>query len=241
MKLLRGTILVLLVLAVISWFAVPSVVESRNNKVLHPPPYHPSAAAEALHKQLIVADLHADSLLWDRSLLDRSSRGHVDLPRLQEGNVAIQAFTLVTTTPRNLNIYRNSDSTDMIRYLAIAQGWPPRTWNSPKERALYEAGKLHRFAEKSHGKLVIIKSRSDLERFISMRQPGQVAGFLGTEGAQPLEGRLDNIDALFAAGIRMMAPTHFTDTAVAGAAAGMSRSGLTDFGRQWVRRMESNT
>lgn len=239
MKPLRGTILVLLILVIISWFEVPSIVESRNNKLLNPPPYHPSAAAQALHKNLIVADLHADSLLWDRNLLKRSTRGHVDLPRLQDGNVAIQAFTLVTTSPRHLNIYRNSDSSDMIRWLAIAQGWPPRTWNSPKQRALYEAEKLHKLAAASGGRLVILKSRADLEKFLATRQPGQVAGFLGTEGAQPLEGTLDNLNDLYAAEIRMMAPTHFTDTAVAGAAAGVNKGGLTDLGRRWVHTMEA--
>lgn len=239
MKPLRGTILVLLILAIICWFEVPSIVESHNNKLLTPPPYHTSAVAQALHKTLIVADLHADSLLWGRNLLKRSSRGHVDLPRLRDGNVAIQAFTLVTTSPRHLNIYRNSDSKDLIRWLAIARGWPPRTWNSPKQRALYEAGKLHKFAQDSSGKLVIIKSRTDLEKFLATRQPGQVAGFLGAEGAQPLEGNLENLNDLYAAGIRMMAPTHFTDTAVAGAAAGMNKAGLTNLVRQWVRAMEA--
>ena len=239
MKVLRGSILVLLLLAVISWFEVPAIVESHNNKLLKKPPYHASAAAEALHKKLVIADLHADSLLWKRDLLKRNSRGHVDLPRLQDGNVAVQAFTLVTTSPRHLNIYRNSDSTDMIRWLAIAQGWPPRTWNSPKQRALYEAGKLHNFAVNSGGKLVIIKSRADLDKFLASRQPNQVAGFLGAEGAQPLEGKLENLDDLYAAGIRMMAPTHFTDTAIGGAAAGISKGGLTSLGRQWVRAMEA--
>jgi microsomal dipeptidase-like Zn-dependent dipeptidase len=239
MKLLRSAIVALLILVFIAWFVVPGTVESRNNKLLKHPPYHTSAAAQALHKTLIVADLHADSLLWDRNLLKRGSRGHVDLPRLQDGNVAIQAFTLVTTSPRHLNIYRNSDSTDMIRWLAMAQGWPPRTWNSPKQRALYEAEKLQYFAERSRGKLVIIKSRSDLQKYLSTRQPGQVAGFLGAEGAQPLEGNLQNLDDLYSAGIRMMAPTHFTDTKIGGAAAGMNKGGLTHLGRQWVQAMEA--
>jgi membrane dipeptidase len=239
MKLLRVLVLLLVAALVVAWFVVPGIVEGRNNKALHKSPYRASTAAEALHHKLIVADLHADSLLWNRNLLERGSRGQVDLPRLAEGNVAIQAFTLVTTSPRNLNIYRNSDSTDLIRYLAVAQGWPPRTWFSPKQRALYEAAKLHRFAAKSQGKLVIIKTKSDLQKFLSTRGPGQVAGFLGTEGAQPLEGDLKNLDDLYAAGIRMMAPTHFTDTAIAGSAAGLSKGGLTPLGREWVRQMES--
>jgi microsomal dipeptidase-like Zn-dependent dipeptidase len=37
----------------------------------------------------------------------------------------------------------------------------------------------------------------------------------------------------------MMAPTHFTDTAFSGAAAGVNKGGLTDLGRRWVRAMEA--
>jgi membrane dipeptidase len=239
MKRLRLALLVLIAILLGAFFLVPGIVESRMNKLLKQPPHQPSAAAEELHRKLIVADLHADSLLWSRNLLKQSSRGHLDLPRLQQGNVAIQAFTIVSTSPRNLNIYRNSDSTDQIQALAIVQGWPPRTWNSPKQRALYQAARLHKFAAASRGMLVVLHSRADLERFISNRQPGQVAGFLGAEGAQPLEGRLENLDDLFAAGIRMMAPTHFTDTAIGGAAAGVAKGGLTDLGRQWVRQLEA--
>lgn len=241
MKFLRRLILGLLVLLVVAWFVAPGIVENRMNRLLHAPPYKASAEAEALHKKLMVADLHADSLLWKRNLLERSTRGHVDVPRLNEGNVAIQAFTVVTTSPRNLNIYRNSDDTDQITLLAMVQGWPPSTWRSPKARALYEASKLQTFAEESQGKLVIIKSRSDLQKYIANRRPGQVAGFLGTEGAQPLEGKLENLDDLYAGGFRMMAPTHFTDTAIGGAAAGVGKGGLTELGREWVRRMEGKS
>jgi membrane dipeptidase len=238
MKRLRWLLLLIVILAAV-WLALPSLVERHFNRTLHAPPYQVSGQAEALHRKLIVADLHADSLLWGRNLLRRSSRGHIDLPRLGEGNVAIQAFTTVTTAPFKLNIYQNSDSSDMIRYIAMVEGWPPRTWSSPRQRALYQAAKLHKFAANSKGALVVVRSRKELQDFLANRRPGQVAGFLGTEGAQPLEGNLANLDELYSAGFRMMAPTHFTDTAIAGAAAGMQKGGLTDLGRQWVRAMES--
>jgi membrane dipeptidase len=241
MKRLLQWLLLILVIVGTAFFVVPGIVESRMNKVLNPPPYKASAAAEALHKNLIVADLHADSLLWKRDLLEHGSRGHVDVPRLAQGNVAIQAFTLVTTSPRGLNIYKNSDDTDQIRLISMVQLWPPNTWNSPKRRAIYEASRLHDFAERSQGKLVIIKSRAGLQKYLATRSPGQVAGFLGTEGSQPLEGRLENLNDLFNAGIRMMAPTHFTDTAIGGAAAGMNKGGLTDLGRQWVKALEAKS
>jgi membrane dipeptidase len=240
MKRLRWFILLVIIVVAASWLALPGIVERRFNHTLTPPPYQPSAKAQALHRRLTVADLHGDSLLWGRNLLRRSNRGHIDLPRLAEGNVSIQAFTVVTTSPRGLNIYQNSDSTDMIHYIAMFEGWPPRTWNSPKQRALYQAARLNKFASQSKGALVIIRSRADLQKFLTTRGSNHaVAGFLGTEGAQPLEGRLENLDDLYAAGFRMMAPTHFTDTAIAGAAAGMTKGGLTDLGRQWVRAMES--
>lgn len=238
MKRLRWLLFCIIILAAV-WLALPGIVERHFNHTLHAPPYQVSAQAEALHRKLTVADLHGDSLLWGRNLLRRSSRGHIDLPRLAEGNVSIQAFTVVTTSPRNLNIYKNSDSTDLIRYIAMFEGWPPRTWSSPKQRALYQAGKLHKFAANSKGALLVVHSRKELQDFLANRRPGQVAGFLGTEGAQPLEGNLANLDELYAAGFRMMAPTHFTDTAIAGAAAGINKGGLTDLGRRWVRAMEA--
>jgi membrane dipeptidase len=239
MKRLRWLIPVV-ILIVVGWFALPGIVERRFNHTLKAPPYQASSQAESLHRRLTVADLHGDSLFWGRNLLHRSTRGHIDVPRLAEGNVSIQAFTVVTTSPYNLNIYQNSDSSDLVRYVAIFEGWPPRTWNSPKQRALYQSERLQKFAAESNGALVMIRSRSDLRQFLTTRNSGHtVAGFLGTEGAQPLEGKLENLDALYAAGFRMMAPTHFTDTAIAGAAAGMKKGGLTDLGRQWVRAMEA--
>ena len=239
MKRLRWFIFLVAVL-IAAWLLLPGIVEHRFNRTLHAPPYQPSAQAQALHRTLTVADLHGDSLLWGRNLLRRSSRGHIDLPRLADGNVSIQAFTIVTTAPRKLNIYKNSDSTDQITAIAVLEGWPQSTWSSPRQRAIYQAGRLHQFADLSHGLLTVIHSRAELQRFLNNRQPGQVAGFLGTEGAQPLEGDLGYLDSLYSAGIRMMSPTHFTDTAIAGAAAGMKKNGLTDLGRQWVRAMESH-
>src|SRR5437763_13062965 len=57
------------------------------------------ARASAVHQGSVVVDLHADSLLWGRDLTRRSSIGHVDLPRLREGNVALQVLTIVTRFP----------------------------------------------------------------------------------------------------------------------------------------------
>ncbi len=234
-----GAVMVALLIA--ASLIVPAQVEKRMNVTLAPPPYPASARAEQLHRTLTVADLHADSLLWDRDLLDRGTRGHVDVPRLIEGNVAIQAFTVVTKVPRGLNIERNDDASDLVTPLAIAQRWPLATWTSFAARALHQAKRLHRMAERSSGKLVILRTAADLDAFLERRKSGRaiVAGFLGIEGAHALDGDLTNIDALFDAGFRMMAPTHFFDTDIGGSAHGINKGGLTEKGREMIRRMEA--
>jgi len=153
--------------------------------------------------------------------------------------VSLQVFSVVTTVPRGLNIERNAASSDMVQYLAVAECWPPRTWTSAKERALYEAGQLQKAEADSDGSLVILRRRGDLLHFVATRKQGQVGAFLATEGTQPLEGKLENLDDLYTAGFRMMSATHFTDTEIAGAAAGLRKSGLTDLGRRWVQSMEA--
>ncbi len=232
----------ILLLVLIGVFAfVPARVEKSMNRVLNAPPYEATDRAKALHQQLFVADLHADSLLWNRNLLERSGRGHVDVPRLIEGNVALQAFTIVSKTPRNMNIEANDDSTDNVTLLSVLELWPIGTWTSLKERALFQARKLHEYAVSSNGKLTLIKTKSELDAYIARRQkePGITAGFLGIEGAQVLEGRAENVDAMFDAGFRMMAPTHFFDNEIGGSAHGVKKGGLTALGKEVIQRMEA--
>jgi membrane dipeptidase len=243
-KTLKRALLVVAVILALGlafvFFVLPGMVERSMNVVLNAPPYAASERAVELHKKLFVADLHADTLLWNRDLLDRGTRGHVDVPRLIEGNVALQAFTVVTKTPKNMNIEANTGDTDDITLLAIAQRWPIRSWGSLKERALYQARRLDEAAARSAGKLVVIKTASDLNDYFARRQsePQITAGFLGIEGAHALDGDVANVDALFDAGFRMLAPTHFFDNDLAGSAHGVEKGGLTERGREMIRRME---
>ena len=144
-RLIALAALVLLALAV--FFNLPGFVDARLNAIATAPPYAVSARAQQLHERLFVADLHDDVLLWPRPLLQRHARGHSDLPRLREGGVSLQVFSTVTKTPRGLNFDRNAGDSDNITLLALAQRWPPRTWGSLLERALYQADKLHEAAQ----------------------------------------------------------------------------------------------
>lgn len=219
----------------------PTVVDMRMNRVLTQSPPAASPSALALHRTLLVADLHADALLWSRDLLVRHSRGHVDVPRLQEGNVALQLFSVVTKTPRGINYERNTDATDNITLLAIAQRWPQATFTSLRERALYQAHLLHEAAKRSGGTLTVITTAAQLQKFTERRRERSslVAGVLAIEGLHALEGKLANVDALYDAGFRVMGLTHFFDNALGGSAHGVSHGGLTMFGQAVVQRMEA--
>ncbi len=219
---------------------LPPLLESRFNRTHTPGPWPASPAALAAHRSLpLIADMHADSLLWSRDLLRRSDIGHVDIPRLIEARVGLQAFTLVTKSPRGQNIDRNAADSDRLTDLVIASGWPPRTWTSLYERALYQMQRLQAMAE-ADPRLRILRSRQDLLQFEIdyRREPQQVAAWLGLEGAHALEGELANLDRLFDAGLRMAGITHFFDNALGGSQHGLDKGGLTPFGRQAVARMQ---
>ncbi len=242
-----GAILALLILG--AFLFGPAQVEKSFNKTLPHAAEAPSARARELHRTLLIADLHADSLLWRRDLLERGTRGHVDVPRLLEGNVALQAFTIVTKVPRGQNIESNDAGSDVIQPLMILQVRRFAAWTSLAERALDQADRLREFAGKSDGKLTVITSRAELAGYLARRErlsapnrlsdAGITAGFLGVEGAHALEGDLANLDKLFDAGVRMVSPSHFFDNEFAGSAHGIVKGGLSALGKQLIQRMQA--
>ncbi|MEO0436695.1 MAG: dipeptidase [Pseudomonadota bacterium] len=239
-KTFLGLILLLAVI-VAALRLVPGVLEASMNQVLVHDAYPVSDADREFHNSLIVADLHADSTLWNRDLRSRGGRGHVDLPRLREGNVAIQSFTFVTKTPAGMNYETNdSDARDNITLLALVQAWPFATWASLTERALFQAQKLTAIAEYHPQELRILRSAKDVQALLSARAEGAktVGALLGVEGAHALDGSLANVDRLHSAGVRMMGLHHFFDNAVGGSLHGTGSEGLSDFGRQVVQRMD---
>lgn len=239
-KLLAVLLLLLLAASAVFFLVVPREVDRRMNSVALQPPYQASPRARTLHQRLFIADLHDDALLWSRDLLRRYDYGHVDLPRLREGRVGLQVFATVTKSPRGLNYHRNPSDSDTITTMAMAQRWPPRTWNSLLERALYQGEKLHAAAERSEGRMQVVRTVGELRAFTQSNGSGggKLAAILATEGLHPLEGRLENVDRLYDAGFRIAGLTHFFDNEVGGSAHGLQKGGLTSFGKEVVRRLE---
>jgi len=234
-KLILGLLFLLIIGALIYVFGiVVPQTDAKMNPVAAHAPYPVSDAAKTLHADLLVVDLHSDSLLWRRNPERRWDRGHVDLPRLREGGVDIQIFSAVTKSPRGLNFDGNdANAPDDITMLAQVQLWPLRTWGSIYERAAYQAQRLQKIEKRSKNSLVIARKKSDLN------QPeGTLITLLLTEGSHPLEGKLENIERLYDEGYRAMGLQHFFDNELGGSMHGRSQSGLTDFGRQAILEME---
>jgi membrane dipeptidase len=231
-----------LLVAIVGFFTLgPGMIERSMNKIDGRPLIAVTEEARALHATLDIVDLHSDTLMWQRDLLDAADRGHMDLPRLEQGNVALQVFSSVTKTPKGQNYDANGADTDNITLLTFAQLQPVRTWTSLLERSLWHAQKLDRAVVGSGGDLIKIGYVRDLDALKlarSEKKPKPIGALLSIEGLQNLEGDLANLDTLRGAGFRMAGLTHFFDNDLAGSMHGLHKGGLTEKGRAAVRRME---
>ncbi|PRY88171.1 dipeptidase [Mongoliibacter ruber] len=220
---------------------VPSILEKRSNSVKEAAPYKVSEDALTLYQSLdFVSDLHCDALLWGRDLTQKSDFGHVDFPRMQEANVALQVFTIVSKSPRGQNMdFNKTDAQDNITLLNIVQGRPMSNWFSLINRTMYQSGKLQQFADDFEDNFIFVKSKADLENLIESRKNNKqiIGGLLGIEGAHALEGSMENLEKVYEAGVRLIGPSHFFDNELGGSAHGESGEGLTEFGRQVIHRM----
>jgi len=236
---LRGLVVTALVVGILYGlleFVVPGVSERAINKRVDHDAYVVGEAARALHASIDVSDLHADPLPWKRDWLERTDRGHTDLPRMVEGGVALQVFGAPTRTPLGQNYERNEDGFDVFSVISIAQLWPTSTWFSPFGRAVHQARTLDDLAHRSHGQLRIIRDRADLRALLDARARGEqtMGAIFAIEGAHALEGDLAHLDELDRLGLRVVGLTHFFDNELGGSLHGMSGEGLNDFGRAVV-------
>lgn len=222
------------------WLA--DCVGAALNRVIRSGPYPVPEAVKAFHQRLLVADMHCDALLWGRDLNRRGRWGHVDVPRLIEGNAALQIFSAPSRVPMlAFRLANVKDRWDIIRPLFFTQGLRAEVLKSARARVLHMAAQLDRTVQQSENRLIPVRSHGELARFLAHRaeNPGCCGAVLSIEGLHSLEDSLDNIQVFYDAGFRMMGLTHFHDNAVGGSAHGTSTGGLTPFGREALRLMEN--
>jgi membrane dipeptidase len=185
-----------------------------------------SDQARALHALYPPIDLHADTLMWARWLgydilaahvppLWRAALGgHVDVPRLREGGLGAQFFSVVSLpiTPRSSGLARAVDEQIEILEEAI----------------------MRRPAD-----LRLVRTGLEIER---CGKQGVMGALLGIEGAHALEGDLERVDRLARRGLRYLGFLHFTSNEAGHPAVGRGRrddAGLTPWGFELVRRCEA--
>jgi microsomal dipeptidase-like Zn-dependent dipeptidase len=240
-KFLRYALALVLLLYFLATLLVSPILDKQMNLVEYNDPRVLGDKAQELYNSLdFIADLHCDALLWDRDLTRELDYAHLDFPRMQQANMSLQAFTIVTKSPKGQNFKSNSaDAFDKITMLNFVQGRLPDKWFSLYKRAVYQARALQDYENDFGSKFVLVKSRQDLKDLINLKisDPEVIGGFLGIEGAHCLEGKLENVQNLYYEGVRMIAPTHFFDNELGGSAHGISGEGLTDFGREVIHEM----
>ena len=185
---------------------------------------HGTPEARAIHDLYPAIDLHADTLMWSRWLgYDLHSRheaplpwaalgGHVDLPRLTEGGIGAQFFSLVS-----LPIGQRTGLAAVIDQ---------------------QIDELEASIAADPLRITKVRTAAEIE---AARARGAVGALLGIEGAHALEGEIARLDHFARRGVRYLGLTHFSANEAAFPAYGRGRCndrGLTHFGHDVVRRCE---
>ncbi|HMK83285.1 MAG TPA: dipeptidase [Candidatus Bathyarchaeia archaeon] len=177
-----------------------------------------------LHKRATVVDAHIDTLLeimvpparpiklpTPRKFGERSSKGHVDLPRLLESGVDLQIFAVYIQPEYKI------------------------------ERALHRALQVFdRFYKELHDhedKMMLFTKVSDVRE---AEKQGKIAAMLSIEGGEAVEADLGILRMLYKLGLRAMTLTWNERNQIAdGAGEGRTKGGLTNFGVELVKEMNN--
>ncbi len=154
-------------------------------------------------RPLAIIDGHNDALLAlmrdperPDSLLERSARGHLDLPRAQEGGFAGGFFAMFTPSGRATGPRRRDVGA------SYELPFPPTPSSGRAQRftgAL--AARLFRDQRASGGRLQVVRDLAELE---SCLERGVLAVIFHIEGAEAIDPGLDALEVLYQTGLRSL-------------------------------------
>jgi membrane dipeptidase len=165
-----------------------------------------------LNAKYKIADCHCDtiSLLGEKDydFGSLNTRGHIDLPRLQKGGIALQFFAICTAAGREGNHLQS---------------------------ALAQVGRYHRTLAENSAHLVSLESAGDLR---AAERDNKIATLLSLEGAEPLEGSAELTAIFHRLGMRALSLTwNHRNLYADGAGVGDAGGGLTPAGKALVREL----
>ncbi|MCX6264305.1 MAG: dipeptidase [Bacteroidetes bacterium] len=179
-----------------------------------------SQNADRIHKKAIVVDTHNDILtasIEKKVSMDDNLKGktHSDLQRWKEGGLDVQLFSV----------------------------WCDGDKPEPYQFANREMDILDAIIQKNPTKIALTRNTYEMKQAV---KAGKLAAMFGVEGGHMIENSLEKLDQLFARGTRYMTLTWNNSTSWATSAwdetskkdsLAKTHKGLTDFGKQVVKRM----
>jgi membrane dipeptidase len=186
-------------------------------------------SSNKLHYKAVLVDTHNDvlssSVLDGKDISHRLTTGHSDLDRWKEGGLDVQFFSIWTDkTPRNKEA-RPDDP--------VGRGF--------FKDANQEIDSLEILTLRNLSRMTIATSYKQVKKGIKQKK---LVALIGVEGGHMIEDDIAKLDSLAKRGMRYMTLTWNNSTSWATSAMdetehsdSLKHKGLTDFGKQVVRRM----
>lgn len=175
-----------------------------------------STNLQTVHSKYTLIDLHNDVLevmIDDPSyhLKDLHSYNHTDIPRLVMGGVDVQFFSIWVSPTAYTNYYDQAIAMRDLFYTEISAN--PTT----------------------------ISQATTMQQALDINSQGKIAAVIGVEGGHHIENSLDKLYTLYNSGMRYLTITwnNSTDWAIAASDSTTLTDGLTEFGRQVIRKLDS--
>lgn len=174
---------------------------------------------ESIHDRAFVIDLHNDVMevisgsKFTYQLADRHTGNHTDIPRLRDGGVDAQIFSIwISPTAYAASTYYST----AMKFI-----------DTMKAQVLRNAKDLG-----------LVTRLDSIDAFVAQKK---IAGILVVEGGHCIEENLENLRSLYNAGVRVMTITwkNSTSWAISDQDTRAGTTGLNDFGKQVIRTMDS--
>jgi membrane dipeptidase len=179
-----------------------------------------SQSSRGLHDKAILVDTHNDvlssSVLDGKDISHRLTTGHSDLDRWKEGGLDVQFFSVWTDkTPRNKEGFYKDANQEIDSLYAIVNRNPER--------------------------MILAGNYKEVKKGIKEEK---LVALIGVEGGHMIENDLNKLEELYKRGMRYMTLTWNNSTSWATSAMdetthadSLKHKGLTDFGKEIVRKM----
>ena len=179
-----------------------------------------SQSVQKLHKKAIVVDSHNDIItacIETNVRMDQDLKGktHSDLQRMKEGGLDVQIFSV----------------------------WCDGEKPAPFQFANREMDLLDEVIKNNPDKIALTRTTAEMEQAVKEKK---IAALFGVEGGHMIENSLEKLDQIYSRGARYMTLTWNNSTDWATSAwdetykkdsLAKTHKGLTDFGREVVKRM----